>query len=153
MTRVAMADIRHALPIDAAPERITELVSSPEGLAAWWTEDVVRVGGADVLELGFFDRTTLYRLVRAPDPDGVRWRGESGSEWAGTELVFRLRRKGNQTQLEFSHEQWASETPYFVSCNTVWGHLMFRLKEVAEGGAARPLFTKSGMDTHAARLY
>jgi len=148
-----MADIRHALPIDATPERVTQLVSSAEGLATWWAEDVVRVGGADTLELGFFDRSTVYRLVRAPEPDGVRWRCETGSEWAGTDLVFRPRRKGSQTQLEFSHERWADETPYFVSCNTTWGHLMFRLKEAAEGAGARPLFTKSGMDTHAARLY
>ncbi|HKB12562.1 MAG TPA: SRPBCC domain-containing protein [Vicinamibacterales bacterium] len=149
-----MPDIRHSIPIDAAPERITQLVSSPEGLAAWWAEDVVRLAGADTLELGFFDRTTTYRLARAPEADGVRWRCETGSEWAGTELVFRAHRKANQTQLEFSHEGWASETPYFVSCNTVWGHLMFKLKEAAEGAAgARPLFTRSGMDTPAARLY
>jgi hypothetical protein len=76
------------------------------------------------------------------------------TEWAGTELVFRPQPKGEQTQLEFSHERWAGETPFFVSCNTVWGHLMFKLKAAAEGAAAaRPLFTTSGMEMPAARLY
>ena len=50
-----------------------------------------------------------------------------------------------------------SATPsshYFVSCNTVWGHLMFTLKEAAErGGAPCPLFTKSGMDKLSAGGY
>jgi uncharacterized protein YndB with AHSA1/START domain len=151
-----MADLRHAIPIAAPPERIVELVSSPEGLSAWWAEDVAPVPGTDALELGFFDRTTVYRLVRAPapEPQSVRWRCETGRDWAGTELVFRVQRQGELMRLEFSHEHWAEETPYFVSCNTVWGHLMFKLKEAAEGVAgARPLFTRSGMETHAARLY
>ena len=48
----------------------------------------------------------------------------------------------------------ADASPYFVSCNTMWGHLMFKLKEAAErGGPARPLFTKSGMDTLSAGGY
>jgi len=149
-----MSDIRHALQIDAPPERIIELVATPDGLAAWWAEDVVRLSGDDAVELGFFNRTTVYRLRRAPEPDGVRWRCESGQEWAGTELLFRARPAGTRTELEFAHQGWAAATPYFVSCNTVWGHLMFKLKEAAEHAAgARPLFTRSGMDTGSAPLY
>jgi len=149
-----MSDIRHAMAVDAPLERIIELAATPEGLAAWWAEDVVRLPGDEAVQLGFFDRTTIYRLRRAPEPDGVRWRCETGQEWAGTELVFRARPAGTQTRLELAHEGWAAATPYFVSCNTVWGHLMFRLKEAAEHPAgARPLFTRSGMDTGGARLY
>jgi hypothetical protein len=149
-----MPDIRHAIPIDAPPDRLTELVSSPDGFTAWWAEDVTLVAGADTVELGFFDRTTIYRLVRVADPNAIRWHCETGQEWAGTDLVFTLQPKGKQTQLEFAHERWADATPYFVSCNTTWGHLMFRLKEAAEHRAdARPLFTRSGMDTGSARLY
>jgi len=149
-----MPDIRHAIPIAAAVERIADLVSSPEGLATWWAEDVTRVPASDAVELGFFDRTTIYRLVRIAGGTEIRWRCETGQDWTGTELVFRLQPKGDQTQLEFSHEGWASASPYFVSCNTVWGHLMFRLKDAAEGVAGtRPLFTRSGMDARAARLY
>jgi len=60
--------------------------------------------------------------------------------------VFHLRPKRQQTEVEFSHEDWASPTPCFTSCNTTWGHLMFKLEDAAErGGPPRPLFTKSGM--------
>jgi uncharacterized protein YndB with AHSA1/START domain len=149
-----MSDIRHALVIGAPPERIIELAATAEGLAAWWAEDAVRLPGDDAVQLGFFDRTTIYKLRRAPEADGVRWRCETGQEWAGTELVFHARPAGTQTRLEFAHEGWAAATPYFVSCNTVWGRLMFKLKEAAEHpDAARPLFTRSGMDTGGATLY
>src|SRR4051812_21949689 len=106
-----MSDIRHALPIDATPERITELAATPEGLATWWAEDVVRVPDEEAVELGFFDRTTVYRLRRAPEANGIRWRCDTGQEWVGTELVFRVQPKGKQTLLEFAHEGWADATP------------------------------------------
>jgi len=69
-----MPDIRHAIPIAAAVERIADLVSSPEGLATWWAEDVTHVPASDAVELGFFDRTTIYQLVRIDGGTGIRWR-------------------------------------------------------------------------------
>jgi hypothetical protein len=149
-----MPDIRHAITVDAPSDRVSQLVSSADGLAMWWAEDVVKVPGSAAIELGFFDRSTVYRLVRKPVPQEIRWACETGQEWAGTELVFRLQPKGEQTLLEFSHERWADASPYFVSCNTVWGHLMFKLKDAAErGGSPRPLFTRTGMESSAARAY
>jgi len=141
--------------VDAPADRLRQLVSSAAGLATWWAEDVGQVPGSAAVELGFFDRSTVYRLVPITDTgDDVRWKCETGHEGAGTDLVFRLTSKGTQTLLEFSHQGWADASPYFVSCNTVWGHLMFKLKDIAErGGAARPLFTKSGMESSASGAY
>lgn len=146
-----MASIRHALTIAAPADRIRALVSSAEGFSRWWAEDAVAAAGSPAVELGFFNRTTMYRLVPSPDAGATRWACETGQEWAGTEIVFRLQPKGDQTQIEFAHERWAAETPYFVSCNTVWGHLMFKLKDAAEHPAtARPYFTKSGVESSGA---
>jgi hypothetical protein len=47
--------------------------------------------------------------------------------------------------LDFFHAQWRSETPYFTSCNTTWGELMFRLKAAAEGKPRGPLFRRSAL--------
>ena len=147
-----MADIEHAIQIDAPPDRILPLVSSADGFTAWWAEDVQTIGGG--VELGFFDRSTMYRLTPQPDDDGARWTCETGAEWAGTSLVFRLRPQGRQTRLEFAHQGWADRTPYFVSCNTTWGHLMFRVKDAAEQpGVRRPYFTRSGTAGSSAGAY
>jgi hypothetical protein len=149
-----MPAIHHAITIEAPCDRVAQLVSSPTGFAAWWAEDVEASPDSAGVELGFFNRATTYRLVPAPDAKNIRWRCETGQEWAGTDLVFHLQDKGRHTQVEFSHEKWAEASPYFVSCNTVWGHLMFRLKEAAQcGGPPRPLFTKSGMETMSAGGY
>ena len=139
-----MADIRHSLQISAPAESIHRLVSTAEGLGRWWAADVIEAGGA--VELGFFQRQTVYRLrVRTSRPDRVEWLCETGKEWTGTRLRFELSPAAGGTLVRFTHGGWESETDYFVSCNTVWGELMFRLKAAAEGKPRGPLFLRDSM--------
>jgi hypothetical protein len=139
-----MADIRHAIQIAANAEQIYPLVASAKGLGAWWATDITEPPG--VVELGFFNRATIYRLRPAVEqpPAIARWVCESGDEWSGTRLSFDLEEAKSGTLLRFSHAGWRAESEYFTSCNTTWGALMFRLKAAAEGKAPGPLFTREG---------
>jgi hypothetical protein len=141
-----MADIRHQIQIAAKPETIFALVATAEGLTKWWAADVKESGG--LVDLGFFNRTTIYRLrlVESNAAADAEWMCESGVEWAGTRIGFRLRAGGPGTVLAFVHSGWKAETEYFTSCNTTWGELMFRLKGAAEGKGRGPLFLTNGMD-------
>jgi len=140
-----MADIRHAIQISASPEAIYALVATAGGLARWWAEDVSDWDGG--AELGFFNRTTVYRLRRLVEtpPSRFEWLCETGHEWAGTELQFRMTPAGDGALLRFTHAGWPAETDFFVSCTTVWGELMFRLKAAAEGKPRGPLFQRGGL--------
>jgi len=64
---------------------------------------------------------------------------------AGAELVFEILEKASGSQLDFTHRNWRAATPYFVSCNTTWGGLMFRIRSAAEGQGAGPLFRRSAL--------
>ncbi|HYM12454.1 MAG TPA: hypothetical protein VEU62_17085, partial [Bryobacterales bacterium] len=79
-----MPDIRHSLQISAPAGAVYPLVATARGLAQWWAADVQEVDGA--VELGFFNRTTVYRLrPSANDPPGrAEWLCETGEEWSGT---------------------------------------------------------------------
>jgi len=138
-----MPDIRELIPVDVPMARVHALVSSGEGLSKWWAEDaVVRPDGAD---LGFFNRGTVYSLKLArSSPTETEWLCQSGQEWNGTKLRFQMSENKGQTMLRFTHADWAAETDYFLSCNTTWGALMFRLKAIAEGKATAPLFSRTG---------
>ncbi len=140
-----MADIRHAIQIAAPAARIYPLVATAQGFGRWWAADVTESDGR--VELGFFNRTTVYvlRLAGAAAPTHAGWLCESGREWSGTRIDFRLEPKGAATLLRFTHAGWAAETDYFVSCNTTWGELMFRLKAAAEEKSAGPLFLAASM--------
>ena len=135
-----MADIVHAIHVSAPAEAIYPLVSSAAGLARWWAADVSESGGA--VELGFFNRATVYRLSpRSGEPPvKTEWRCETGQEWDGTRLIFRLEPLPKGTMVRFTHAGWQAATDYFIACNTTWGELMFRLKAAAEGKARGPLF-------------
>jgi uncharacterized protein YndB with AHSA1/START domain len=140
-----MADIRHALEISAPPDAVYPLVSTAAGLAQWWAADVNE--REDEVELGFFNRGTVYRLkamVELP-PSRFEWLCLTGQEWSGTRLLFHLLPAGDGTVLRFTHAEWQSETDYFVSCTTVWGELMFRLKAAAEGKPRGPLFLSDSL--------
>jgi hypothetical protein len=140
-----MADIRHAVQISAAPEAVYPLVATAAGLAQWWAADVAESDGE--LELGFFNRATIYRLKAIVEivPSRFECLCETGQEWTGTRLLFHLEAAGSGTLVRFTHAEWQAETDYFVSCTTVWGELMFRLKAAAEGKPRGPLFLRGGL--------
>jgi len=135
-----MADIRHSLQILAAAAKIYPLVTTANGFSQWWAAEVTESVGA--IELAFFNRKTIYRLSAGPanPPAEAEFLCETGAEWSGTRLIFRLEPLGSGTLVRFTHAGWQSETDYFVSCNTVWGELMFRLKAAAEAKPRGPLF-------------
>jgi len=139
-----MPDIKHAIQISAKPEQVYPLVATARGLCQWWATDITEPDGA--VELGFFNRATVYRLrptLQEP-PAQAEWVCESGDEWRETRLGFRLEASNTGTQLRFTHAGWRTESDYFVSCNTTWGTLMFRLKAAAEGKSPGPLFSREG---------
>jgi hypothetical protein len=139
-----MADLNHSIQISAGAEQIYPLVATGAGLTTWWAEDVTERNG--VVDLGFFNRNTVYRLrLVAEEPlRSALWECETGSEWQGTRLIFALDPAASATRLRFTHAGWQSETDYYVS-NTTWGALMLRLKAAAEGSTAGPLFSKEAL--------
>ena len=135
-----MADIKHSIPITATPEQIYPLIATGDGFKQWWAEDVTQTSGA--VELGFFNRTTIYRVRRTVDstPTHAEWMCETGEEWKDTRLIFLLEPAKSGALLRFTHGGWAKNSDYFTACNTTWGELMYRLKAAAEGKAPGPLF-------------
>jgi len=141
-----VADIRHLIQINASVERIRPLFSSAKGFSHWWAADSVEGESEGSVELGFFSRSTVYRLRQGEQtPNEIAWRCDRGKEWNGTTLHFRLEPTGKATLLHFTHGGWNEETEYFVTCNTTWGELMYRLKAAAEGKTPVPLFTMDGL--------
>jgi hypothetical protein len=140
-----MPEIHHAISINASVDIVDALVSTPEGFRQWWAEDVESQPDGTV-SLGFFNRATVYRLrLVEKSARRITWHCESGQEWQHTDLVFHLQPHSSDVLLDFLHANWQDPTPYFVSCNTTWGALMFRLKNAAEGRVAGPMFRKDSM--------
>ena len=85
-----MADIVHSIQTSAGAEKVYALVSTAAGFGAWWATDITEPSGT--VDLGFFKRATVYRLrlLVNESPVQAEWICESGDEWNGTHIGFRL---------------------------------------------------------------
>lgn len=132
-----MAEIKHQIPIKAAPEKVYAALATQNGLRGWWTADTVaaeKAGGK--AQFGFDRRGTVFRMnIDLLEPGRrVIWscRGDD-PQWNGTVLRWELTPQDGSTILRFRHSGWRSMNDYCASCNSTWGELMYRLKAYAEG--------------------
>jgi uncharacterized protein YndB with AHSA1/START domain len=141
-----MPDILHEISIAAPLERVHAVATTAPELRRWWTascEAAPRVGNTNVfrfdggaVEFHFLVEQhgvahTEWRCVRAPKvPD----------EWVDTRIVWELAPSEAGTRLRFGHLGWRSLDGQYRACNTVWGELMHRLRDIAEGNPSEPYF-------------
>ena len=134
-----MPNILHRLTIDAAPERVHELVATREGIEAWWTGRAVsgddRPGGQFSLYFGDHTDSAATFEVLEREPQRLLWRCVAGpDDWLGTTVTYALRpRDDGGTTLQFSHEGWREETEFMHGCSTNWAAYLMSLKSGAEG--------------------
>ena len=141
-----MVDLHHNVPINAAPEKVFTAIATQEGMRGWWTRDATldsKVGGK--AEFGFDKRGTVFRMTidELDHNHRVRMtcRGEP-AEWAGTTLEWKIHPMPEGSILGFVHSGWRERTDFCSSCNSMWGRLMFRLKDFVETGNANPQWSE-----------
>lgn len=143
-----MARIVFELGIDTPVERIVPALTTAEGIAAWWTDDVALDGGVgSVMRLGFPVAPLPFELrVEEAGPKRVRWAsvGDFPPHWVGTEITWTLApaADGGGTTLHFNHDGWASDEGPLPQAAFTWGQLLGVLKGYLESGQPGPLFRR-----------
>jgi uncharacterized protein YndB with AHSA1/START domain len=132
-----MADLKHQIPIQAAPENVFAAIATQGGMRSWWTADTQmeeRVGGH--AEFGFEKRQMVFKMtIEKLDPSKQVVMSCYGDhpEWNGTSLTWTLTHDKGVTTLRFNHSGWKAATEFYATCNSTWGELMYRLKDTLEG--------------------
>ena len=141
-----MADIIHRIGIRAPVEQVYKALSTIEGLAHWWTEEVngdEQVGG----RMEFIFRTltgdikgNMVMEVQALNAQKeVQWRCVDGpAEWVGTTLIFDLSQHDGQTIVLFGHKGWPEAVEFMAHCSMKWAVFLLSLREYAETGKGKP---------------
>jgi uncharacterized protein YndB with AHSA1/START domain len=141
-----MPDFYHSVPISAAVTDVYAAIATQPGMQGWWTRDTVmqnKVGGS--AEFGFDGRGMVFRmLIKSMEPGKSLTMKCSGDhpEWAGTTLEWSVVPAADGAVLSFCHRGWREITPFAASCNSMWGRLMFRLKQFVETKMPEPQWTK-----------
>jgi uncharacterized protein YndB with AHSA1/START domain len=140
-----MFEILHRVGIKAPLSRVYEALSTPEGVAAWWTRDttggrkageiVVTKFYADGALLGSFD----LRIVEADPASRFAWQVVEGPpEWLQTTITFDLKREDGFTVILFKHSGWKEPGEFMHHCSTKWATFLMSLKSYVETGGGQP---------------
>ena len=138
-----MVDILHRVGVqDAAPEKVYEALTTVDGLAGWWTEEVKgtgdEVGGVLAFRfppVGGFD----MEVVELRPSQRVVWRVVDGpEEWIGTTIDWELRQDGEYTIVLFTHAGWREPVEFMHHCSTKWASFLLSLKSLVETGHGAP---------------
>jgi uncharacterized protein YndB with AHSA1/START domain len=141
-----MVDIIHRIGIRSTADRVYKALSTIEGLAHWWTEEVEgdeQPGGR--IKFRFRAETgeikgEMLMEVQEPDPGKtVRWRCLEGpAEWIGTEISFDLSQQDDQTIIVFGHRNWREAVEFTAHCSMKWAVFLLSLREYVETGEGKP---------------
>jgi uncharacterized protein YndB with AHSA1/START domain len=135
-------DILHRLVIRASPAQVYCALTTPDGLAAWWTRDVTAEPTVGSVALfGFNRRDVTFRMFvqELAEAARVRWYCLGGHpEWKDTEIAFALSQATDGTVVDFAHRGWKSSDGIFAVCNFDWARYLASLKAYLETGAGAP---------------
>jgi uncharacterized protein YndB with AHSA1/START domain len=141
-----MADILHRIGIKAPVAKVYKALTTLEGLARWWTEDVSgdgKIGGK--IEFRFRTKTgellgeAFMEVQELGENKEVRWRCiAEPAEWVGTEITFQLSEQDGQTIVLFGHRNWREAVESTYHCSMKWATFLLSLREYVETGTGKP---------------
>jgi uncharacterized protein YndB with AHSA1/START domain len=136
-----MADILQDFPIQAAPQRVFEAVSSPALLDQWWT---LRSTGTPTVganyELDFGPRYQWRATVEQSVP-GAAFALRltlADHDWTGTVVAFELSPARSGTQVRFSHRGWPEVNAHYRTSTHCWALYLRILRRHLEHGESVP---------------
>ena len=131
-----MPDILHRVGIKATPEKVFKALSTIDGLRHWWTVETTgdtKKGG--IIDFGFCE----MKVVKSEPKKIVQWKCVRGpKEWVGTEVIFRLKWKDEQTFVIFKHVKWKKPIEFMNHCSTKWAIFLLSLRDWLERSEGRP---------------
>jgi hypothetical protein len=145
-TKAGSGDYTKAFTVDQTPQHVFDAVNDVRG---WWSEDVE--GKTDALgaefEFRFKDlHRSTHRITELVPGKRVVWRITDAkisfvhdkNEWNGTEVVFDIRKKGDKTELRFTHVGLVPAIECYGQCSDAWSFHLGSLRSLITTGKGQP---------------
>ncbi|MFP3853572.1 MAG: SRPBCC family protein [Anaerolineales bacterium] len=138
-----MADILLMVPMAADPKSVYRALTTREGLASWWTEDVEaepEVGAVNEFRFEGGQVVMRMKVAELAPPERVVWEVQipAPPEWGSTKVTYDIKPTEEGVHLLFGHRGWASTEGSFPAINYNWAYYLTSLKEYVEEGAGFP---------------
>lgn len=125
-----------------APGDIMKWLTTPEGIAGWWSDTVSGSAAetGDEFHVVFPTTDVVFDLVVADSGDAVvQWDvPESPPWWKGTSIRFQVSETDDGSSLLFSHSGFEPDDPVIAVITPAWVGFLNNLIEVAQTGKANP---------------
>ncbi|HEX6132885.1 MAG TPA: SRPBCC domain-containing protein [Longimicrobiales bacterium] len=135
-----MADILHRVGIRSSVDDVYRVLTTPEGLAGWWTRDTQGEGGVGgVLRFRFGAGGFDMKVLELDPARHVLWEVVEGpEEWIGTTVSWALRQEGDFAIVLLKHQDWREPVEFMHHCTTKWGVFLMSMKSLLETGQGAP---------------
>ncbi len=133
--------------VDRTPEEVFDAIRDVRG---WWSEDIE--GETDRLGSVFFysfkdvHRGT-FKIMEFEPGQKIVWFVlqnyfnfvKDTTEWTGTEIVFEISKKGDETEVRFTHVGLNPAEECYVVCHDAWGfYIRTSLHDLIAEGEGQP---------------
>ena len=143
------APIALAVSVNAPPDRITDALSTADGLASFWTTDShAEPHARSVARFGFGGPELQMRVDHLEAGRRIAWTCLNDfpmppRRWAGTTVTWDLTRDGGGVEVLLQHDNWPDGIAPAELAGTAytWALVLTALKGYAETGEPQPVFT------------
>ena len=140
-------DFSTSFVVKKSPKEVFDAVNNVRG---WWSEEIE--GSTDKLG-GEFDyhyddvHRSSQKIVEFVPGKKVVWRVldsrlnfvKDRKEWNGTDIVFEIAKKGDKTQLRFTHVGLVPDIECYGGCSEAWGfYIRDSLRGLITRGKGQP---------------
>ena len=133
--------------VDQSPSEAFDAIRNVRG---WWSEEITgstqKVGDEFKYHYKDLHKCTM-KLVELVPGKRVAWLvtdnffsfTEDKAEWKNTKIVFDIAKKGDQTEIHFTHEGLVPEYECYNVCSDAWGtYIRGSLKSLIATGKGSP---------------
>jgi Activator of Hsp90 ATPase homolog 1-like protein len=138
-----------AFSVDQTPEEAFNAINDVRG---WWSGDIEGSSAKLGDEFSYRHKNVHYsrqKLTAFVPQQKVVWDvldsrlsfAEDKAEWTGTKIIFEIARKGNKTEIRFTHSGLVPDFECFEGCSGAWGYYInTSLRNFISGGRERRNF-------------
>ncbi len=140
-------DFTTSILVNQSPSEVYNAVNNVRG---WWSEEIEGSTNKlnDVFMYHYKDvHISKMKLIEVIPNQKVVWHvfenhfnfTKDNSEWKNTNISFEITKKGNQTELKFTHIGLTSHHECYEICQEAWGnYIQNSLRKLIETGKGEP---------------
>ena len=157
--KVSEKDLTMTITVDRSPREVFDAINNVRG---WWSEEIDgstnKLGALFKYRYKDMHRSSQKITELVPDKK-VAWHVTDSrlefvkdkAEWNGTDIVFDIAKKGDKTELRFTHVGLVPALECYGACSDGWSfYIKDSLRELIQTGMGKPVRKEKDLGKKAA---